>query len=181
MPKVIKVKPLELYDSNANLFITLNEQSITLEHSLLSISKWESKWHKPFLTDEPKTNEELLDYIKCMTLTPNVNPLVYSALSADSIEEIFSYINDPMTATWFRQSQAKRNKKEIITSEVIYYLMISYGVPFECQKWHLNRLLTLIRVCEEKNAPPKKMGRQDALSQQRSLNELRRKAMKSKG
>ena len=181
MPKTIIVPAQELYDSESNLFITIKEQTITVEHSLLSVSKWESKWHKPFADTPDKTDEEIRDYIRCMTLYPNVDPFIYSVLPQKTIDEITDYINDPMTATWFKDTKNKSGHKEIITSEVIYYLMISYGIPFECQKWHLNRLITLLRVCEEKNAPPKKMSRNDMIRQQRSLNEMRRKALKSKG
>lgn len=170
---VVKVPGRELYDHKNETFIQTNDQILALEHSLLSISKWEAKWHKPFLAKEKKTNEETIDYIRCMTITQNVDPIVYYSLTNENLEAIRKYIEDPMTATTFT-GQDNRPSRKIITSEVIYYWMVSFQIPFECQKWHLNRLLTLIRVCSEKNKPPKKMSKSASLKRQHSLNEMRR-------
>lgn len=156
------------------------EQILQLEHSLISLSKWESKWHKPFFSSS-KTDEELLDYIKCMTLTSNVKPDVYDHLSPDNIRAINEYIKDPMTATTFSKSNSRGTSREIITSELIYCWMIQLGIPFECQKWHIERLITLIRVCEIKNAPPKKHSVNEIRSRNAALNAMRRKALNSKG
>ena len=169
----------ELFDSETNTFYSIPGQKIVLEHSLVSISKWESKWHKPYLSNEKKSLEENLDYIRMMTLTKNVDPRLYYLLSEENSRAIAEYINDPMTATWFAKSE-DRPSRRIITSELIYYWMISLNIPMECQKWHLNRLLTLIRVCNAENNP-KKMGRKAEASQRAMLNRARRKAHGSRG
>ena len=176
----IVVPEREYYDEDKNEFIHSKETTLQLEHSLVSLSKWESKWNKPFLSSKDKTDEEILDYIRCMTITQNVDPSVYLRLSKKNIEQIVNYINLPMTATTF--SDRENGKKgEIITAEIVYYWMISLNVPFECQKWHLNRLLTLIKVCSIKNTPPKKMSKSEILSRNRALNASRRRALGSKG
>lgn len=173
----------EYFDSYTQTFVNTKAQTLQLEHSLVSLSKWESKWHKPFISDEPKTVEETVDYIRCMTITQNVDPMVYQAITNDMLEEIQTYIDDPMTATWFSNNGPKKgvNKKSVITAEIIYYWMIANNIPMECQKWHLNRLLTLIRVCNEKNSPPKKMSKKEVLAQQKALNEARRAKLNTRG
>lgn len=179
----IKVPKTEFFDEAAESFIQIPECTIHLEHSLLSLSKWESKWHKPFISNSkknPHSQEELLDYIRCMTLEKNVRPEVFLALSSDNIATINSYIEDPMTATTISNSSRSSINREIITSELIYYWMISLGIPFECEKWHINRLITLIRVCSAKNNP-KKMSNRAILAQNRALNEARKKALGTKG
>ena len=177
----IIIPETEQWDEVNQEFITSNRQILRLEHSLVSLSKWESKWKKPFLSNKEKTYEETIDYIKCMTLTQNVNDTVYNLLDKDNIEKINKYIGDPMTATTFKEDQNKKGGREIITSELIYYWMISLNIPFECQKWHLNRLLTLIKVCGIKNQPPKKMSKKDVMSRNAALNAARRKQMNSRG
>ena len=152
---------VEDYDPVKNEFIytTISEeQTLRLEHSLVSLSKWESKWHKPFLSKKEKTDEELLDYVKCMTLNRNVDPEVYSRLTKANYDEIEKYIANPMTATTFSDNQNRKHNREIITAEIIYYWMVAQQIDFECQYWHLNRLITLVRVCNIKNAPNKKGG-----------------------
>lgn len=176
----ITIPASEDYDPIHNLFITNREQQLTLEHSLLSISKWESKFHKPFLSRTPMSYDETLAYIKEMTITVNVSDDVYTRLSSSDIQKIVEYIDDPMTATTFSGNE-KHSGREIITSELIYYWMIACGIPFECQKWHLNRLLTLIRVCGIKNAPAKKMSKKEIMARNRSLNASRRKALNTSG
>ena len=171
----------EIWDEKNEEFIEPKTASLQLEHSLVSISKWESKWHKPFLSKEPKTVEETIDYIKCMTLTQNVKPEVYNHLSKENIEEINAYIDDPKTATTFSKDRKSARSREIITSELIYYWMIALNIPFECQKWHLNRLLTLIRVCEVKNTPGKKMSQREVLNQYAAINAANRKRFNTKG
>lgn len=175
----ITIKAKELYDEEKNEFIDLKPQTLKLEHSLLSVSKWESKWHKAFLTKENKTFEETLDYIRCMTIN-TVDPYVYYLLSDDEIKTIYSYIENPMTASVINDSSGKRNN-EVVTSELIYYWMVSLQIPFECEKWHLNRLLTLIRICNVKNQPSKKMSRRQILDQNRALNAARLKKFHTKG
>ncbi len=176
----ITIPSRELYDSEQNLFFMSKEYELQLEHSLVSLSKWEATWKKPFLTKIDKTNEEALDYIRCMTITQNVEPDAYKFITQDIMSKITEYIYDPMTATTFRKEQEKGNK-EIITSELIYYWMVSFNVPFECQKWHLNRLLTLINVCNIKNQPAKKVGKKEMLARNRALNEARKEQYKTKG
>lgn len=156
-------------------------KTIQLEHSLVSISKWESKWCKPFLSKDPKTKEESIDYVRCMTVTQNVDPEVYERLTDDILRQITEYIDAPMTATTFSTPNTGRGRREIITAELIYYWMIAANIPFECQKWHLNKLLTLIQVCNIKNSKPQKMSRKTEVDQRKALNEARRKSMGSKG
>ena len=177
----ITIKPCELFDEEKEEFITIPEQTIKLEHSLVSLSKWESKWCKPFLSKEDKSYEETIDYIKCMTLTQNVNPIVYGLIDRDSMKQITKYIEAPMTATTFYDDKNSKHSREIVTAELIYYWMISLQIPFECQKWHLNRLLTLIKVCSIKNEPPKKMSTRDVMSRNAALNAARRKRLNTKG
>lgn len=176
----ITVPSTELFDDAKQEFINVKEQTLQLEHSLVSLSKWESKWNKPFLSKKEKTSAEVLDYIRCMTITQNVNDNVYNALTVDNIESINNYIDAPMTATTFSDSSGDGGR-EIVTSELIYYWMISLNIPMECQKWHLNRLLTLIRVCNVKNTPPKKLSRQELISRNAALNAARRKQLNSRG
>ena len=156
------------------------DQTICLEHSLVALSKWESKWCKPFLSSE-KTDEEFLDYIKCMTLTSNVSPEVYNNLTEKNLMEIRDYINAPMTATTFVEDKVKKPNREIITAELIYYWMITLSIPSEYQKWHINRLITLIRVCEIKNSKPKKHSKREIMSRNAAMNAARRKQLNTTG
>lgn len=176
----ITIATIELYDEETNSFLHSKEQELTLEHSLVSLSKWESKWGKPFLTNNNKTLEESADYIRCMTLTQNVNDDLYKFITAENIKQVGQYIEAEMTATVFTKEQHSINR-EIITAEVIYYWMISHNIPFECQKWHLNRLLTLINVCNIKNKPAKKMSRKETLSRNASLNSQRKQSLNTRG
>lgn len=176
----ITIPARELYDEKNQMFFNTKEQTLRLEHSLVSISKWESKWRKAFLKKDEKTNEEIIDYIKCMTITQNVDPNVYNFLTRSNINEIIEYIDNPMTATTFANNE-NNNSREVITSELIYYWMISFNIPMECQRWHLNRLLTLIRICSIKNTPPKKMNKREVANRYAKLNAARRNKMNSKG
>ena len=179
----IKVKGAEFWNEETEEFVTVEPCTLMLEHSLISLSKWESKWKKPFLKDGPKTVEEIRDYVRCMTINKNVNENIYLALTATDLEMINTYVADTMTATTFhtRDGQARRGRGEIMTAEVIYFYMISFGIPFECEKWHLNRLITLIKVCNIKNAPKQKMSKAAAAKQQRALNAQRRAKSGSRG
>lgn len=166
-------------------FINTKDTTLQLEHSLISLRKWESKWHIPFLGEGSKTAEQTLDYIRCMTLNQNVDPNVYRFLTDVQIKEITKYIEDPQTATWFgdppKKEGAAPKKKEVITAEIIYYWMISLQIPVEFQKWHLNSLLTLIRVINIKNTPDKKMSAKEAARQRSALNAARRAKQHSRG
>lgn len=177
----ITIPATERWDEVRQEFVSTKEQKLQLEHSLISLSKWESKWCKPFLSKTDKTLEETIDYVRCMTLTTNVNPDIYYCLTNDNIRAINEYIDAPMTATFFAEERSGGANRETITSELIYYWMISHNIPFECQKWHLNRLLTLIRVCNVKNAPPKKRSAREIMSRNAALNAERRKRLNSKG
>lgn len=175
MPKTIIIPAADdLWDSETEEFISLKEQTLVIEHSLVSISKWESKWKKPFLSisGEPKTDEELIDYIRCMTIN-KVDPRVYRVIPFNVMKEIDEYIGDPMTATTFSDTRPKGRTREVITSEIIYYQMLSFGIPYEFEKWHLNRLITLIHVFAIKNGDQKKMSKAEAAAYQRSLNDKR--------
>lgn len=179
---ILNIPETELYDERTERFIQVKPIALRLEHSLVSISKWESKWKKPFLSHkERKTLQESRDYVRCMTLNQNVDPLVYYALTSEHFAKINSYIEDKMTATWFNDRNHGAPSREVLTSELIYYQMVAYQIPFECQKWHLSRLLTLIRICNIKNSPGKKMSRSEILANNQKLNAARRKAMHTKG
>ena len=173
----IVVKGRELFDERTETFIETKDTTLHLEHSLMSLAKWESKWHKPFLDEKTeKTNEEMKDYIRCMTITQNVDPMVYESLTQKNIKEIRDYIDDPMTATWFNDKKTTQGRKKTVTAELIYYWMITLEIPFECEKWHLNRLLTLIRVCNIEGSPKTKMSKTDIMKQNAMLNAQRKKA-----
>jgi len=177
----IIIPAVEQWDEVKQEFVYTKDQMLSLEHSLVSLSKWESKWCKAFLTKQEKTFEETLDYIKFMTITQNVDPKVYNYLTNENIDEVNRYIEAPMTATYFSEDKTSKISREQVTAELIYYWMISLNIPFECQKWHLNRLLTLIKVCNIKNTPPKKRSRKDIMSRNAALNAARRKQLNTRG
>lgn len=177
----IVIPEREYFDQQKQQFVYLKEQKLTLEHSLISISKWESKWKKPFLDKADKTPEESADYIRCMTIGKEVDADVLRWIPQDVYAQINAYISDPMTATWFNERNKKPGPGQVVTSELIYYWMITFHVPMECEKWHLNRLLTLIKVCELKNAPQKKMKRKDIYSRNAALNAARKQKMAANG
>ena len=180
----ITVPGFEYYDERTNKFGQTKTTNLQLEHSLVSLSKWEQKWEKPFLGKEQKTMAQCIDYVRCMTITQNVDPHVYYGLTNENFEQINKYIEAPMTATWFNEQDNKSFNHEIVTAEIIYYWMIALNIPFECQKWHLNKLLTLVRVCNIKNTPPKKRSKADGraiLEQRAALNKARRERLHSKG
>ena len=182
MPKIIHVPEQEFFNNEDQTFLNLKETTFKIEHSLVAIAKWESKWHVAFLDDKvQKTNEMIIDYIKCMTISQNVDPRIYDHLPPETIKEINDYIGDPMTATTFSGSNNGPGGGEFITNELVYYWMIASNIPLECEKWHFNRLMTLIRVCSEKNSPGKKMNQRDILKQNRALNEARKRAMNTRG
>lgn len=177
----ITVPAAELWDEVNEEFVYTKEQTLQLEHSLVSLSKWESKWNKAFLGKQEKTDEEILDYVRCMTLTQNVDPEVYTRLSDDNYSKINAYIEAPMTATCFFDDKQSKISRETVTSELIYYWMITYNIPVDFQKWHLNRLLTLIRVCNIKNSPPKKRSTRELMRHNSALNAARKSRLKTRG
>lgn len=164
------------------MFKTRKGRKLCLEHSLISISKWESKWKKAFISDKNMTRQQTVDYIRCMCLNPPDDPTIFESLTSEEIESINKYINDSMTATTINRRGPNRPSREIITAEVVYYWMVQYGIPFDpCEKWHFSRLMTLIEVCSVKSAPQQKMGRKEQMAQQRMLNASRRAKLNSKG
>lgn len=177
----ITIPGKELWDEIKEEFVYKKGQTIQLEHSLVSLSKWESKYCRPFLSKQDKTYEETVDYIKFMTMTQNVDPEVYENLTDKNIQEIKKYIEAPMTATHSSEDKKPKISREPTTAELIYYWMVALNIPFECQKWHLNRLLTLIRVCNIKNQPPKKRSTKDIMRRNSAMNAARRKQYKTRG
>lgn len=177
----IVVPGIEMYDESEEVFVSKDDVTLDLEHSLVSLSKWESFHEKPFLGKEEKTTDEIFEYIKIMTLTPNVPEEVFLKLSEENITTINRYIEAKMTATWFSDSPGAPGSRDVITAELIYYWMITFQIPFECQYWHINRLFTLIRVCNVKQAKPKKMSRAEVAARNRELNAQRRSQMGTSG
>ena len=171
----------EMWDEENEEFFYIKGQTLQLEHSLVSISKWESKWCKPFYSKDEKTNEEIIDYIKCMTLNEHVDDEVISHLSVENVKKINEYISAPMTATSVHEDNRGPRNREVMTSEVIYYYMVALNIPFECQYWHINRLMMLIKVCSIKNQSPKKMSKRDIMSRNSQLNAARRGQLHTKG
>ena len=177
----IVVPQCEYFDEEKSEFIHTKECTLQLEHSLLSLSKWESKWGKPFLSTDNKTDEEILDYIRCMTINSDVPDEVYQLMGHENLKKIQDYIMDPATATTITDRQQRSGaRQQIVTSELIYYWMLSNGIPFECEKWRLNRLITLIRICNAKGNP-QQMSRQEIYAMNAALNGARRAASGSKG
>ena len=177
----IVVPGVEMFDEGSQTFITVDTFTLELEHSLVSLSKWEQKYERPFLDTKEKTTKEVLDYVKMMALDPNIPPEVFLKLSDANILAINGYLDAKMTATWFSEAPGAPQSRDIITAELIYYWMISFQIPFECEHWHLNRLFTLIRVCNVKSSKPKKMSRAEIAQRQRDLNEQRKKALGTSG
>ena len=169
---ILTIPPKELYDETRNEFIECPSVTLQLEHSLLSISKWEAKWKKPFMDKKEKTYEEFIDYVRCMTITPKVDPTVYLRLTQKHFKAIDQYIHDPMTATTFHSWKQEKPGKKIITSELVYYWMVAAQIPWEAEKWHFNRLMTLIRIygIENNNS---KMSKRDIYKQNRAINAAR--------
>jgi hypothetical protein len=171
----------ESFDEETEQFVTVGDITLELEHSLVSLSKWESKFEKPFLSDNTKTEEEVLAYVEFMILTSNFPRGIVSRMSSDNLSEINAYINAKMTATWFSEEPAGQKNTETITSELVYYWMTAFHIPFECETWHFNRLLTLIRICNVKNAPPKKMSAAEIAARNKRLNAERQKQLGTSG
>jgi len=176
----IAVPGPEMFDEESQEFITVDDVVLELEHSLVSLSKWESFYEKPFLGKD-KSSEEILRYIKFMVVTPDIPDDVLTKLSEKNLGDIQEYLDAKMTATWFHESPGAPQSRDIITAELIYYWMIVFQIPFECENWHLNRLFTLIRVCNVKQAKPKKMSRSEIAARNRELNAQRRAQLGTKG
>lgn len=178
---VVQVPISEGFDNETQKFIEIEYFELKLEHSLVSLSKWEMKHEKPFLSSDDKTAEETLDYINFMVLNDDLPSDIWEKLTKKNLEEINEYVNRKMTATWFNEKKANSNSSEIITSELMYYWMVALQIPWEAQYWHLNRFLTLVKVCNHKNEPPKKMSRRELAQRHREINEQRRRQYGSNG
>jgi hypothetical protein len=177
----ITVGATDVYDESADKFSTEGGVELQLEHSLISLSKWESEFEKPFLGKEDKTSEEVLAYIRCMIVTPNPPEDILQRLSKENLEAVNAYIDRKMTATWFSEQPGAPTTREVITSELVYYWMTVFQIPFECESWHLNRLFTLIRICNIKQAKPKKMSRAEIAARNRELNAQRKAQLGTRG
>lgn len=177
----INVGETQMFDEGSQEFTTSGGVALQLEHSLSSLSKWESKWEKPFLSKDQKSGEEVIDYIRCMCLTPDIAPEVFHQLSQDNVTAVNAYIDAKQTATWFSEAPGAPQTRETITSELIYYWMTVFNIPFECENWHLNRLFTLIRICNIKQQQPKKMSKAEIASRNRELNAKRKERFNTTG
>lgn len=175
------IKGDEVYDESTGQFGTVNDTILELEHSLLSVSKWESKFEKPFLANTEKTVDEIMDYIRFMIITPDVSPNIVQNFSQENFEQVNAYINSKQSATTINQESDRRGPRETITSELIYYWMVQFNIPFECENWHLNRLFSLIQICNVKQSKPKKMSKGDIARRNRELNEQRRAQLGTSG
>lgn len=182
----------EYFDNLIQEFITVEGRHIDaihlqLEHSLMSVAKWESKWHKPFARDDSMTGEELMDYVRCMTINQQKNPRVYEDLTQDALTQIIEYMNNPQSAWEISPKKKSKKPKKAEPAEMIYFAMIQYGVPLECEKWHFNRLLALLDYCDSKGGgspgggSPKKRSEREIMEMYRALNEKNRKKYNSKG
>lgn len=178
----LQIEQVEHYDEENQVFVMMGGRTVELEHSLLSLSKWESKHQKPFLGQESKTTNEILDYIRCMILSPDILENVVESLQQVHLDAINDYINSKESATTFGiMPEQNKGRGEVITSELIYYWMVAFNIPFECETWHINRLFSLVRICNIKSQKPKKMNRQEIAQQNRALNEQRRKQLNTSG
>jgi len=177
----LNLPDVEEWDEKTEQFLIVKGTTLQLEHSLVSISKWESKWHKAFLTRTEKTPEETIDYVKCMTLTQNVDPAIYDYIALHCMGKIYEYVEEPMTATTFYNDKNDKKSRDVVTAELIYYWMIALEIPVDFQKWHINRLLTLVRVCNLKNKKPQKMSKGDIMRRNSALNAARKAKLGTSG
>jgi hypothetical protein len=177
----IVVPLVESFDEESEEFVVTDSMTLELEHSLVSLSKWESTHEKPFLGKDPKTTEETLDYIRCMVIGEIPPAEIFQKLSKENFEEINAYLEAKMTATWFNEPPGPPKANIVITAELVYYWMVALEIPFECENWHLNRLFTLIRICDIKGQKPKKMSRAEVMARNRELNEQRKRQLGTRG
>lgn len=171
----------EFFDESTNTFVEVESSVVDLEHSLLSLSKWESKFEKPFLSTTDKTPRETLAYIECMVLTEGFNPLLIQTLSRENLQQVNEYINSTQSATTFGLMPETKGKGETITAELIYYWMVAFNIPFDCEVWHLNRLFSLIRICNIKQGKPKRMSKHQIAQQYHELNAKRKAELGTSG
>ena len=178
---VITIEANELYNEETQEFVSVKEKTLQLEHSLVAVAKWEAKFGVPFLTEKPKENAEIMEYIFFMIKTPGVKSDVLLELSQKNFEEINAYINSNQTATTFGEMPSRRGQGEVITAELIYYWMVAFNIPWDCQKWHINRLFALIRICNIKQEKPKKMTRSEIAQRNAKLNAERKAQYNTNG
>lgn len=171
----------EFYDEVTESFNTVGDLVLELEHSLVSLSKWESEFQKPFLSPGKKTTQEVYDYIKTMILSEEYPSNILDRFSAENFQQINDYIESKQSATTFGEMPPNSGRSEVITSELIYYWMVTFNIPFECEVWHLNRLFALIRICNVKNSKPKKMSRNQLAQRNRELNAQRKEQLGTTG
>lgn len=177
----LRVQSKEWFDEKKSEFITFDGADLELEHSLKAIREWEGKWERPFFSDKQMTKAEFIDYVRCMTLN-KVDKLAYLSLSNANVREIQKYLEKKHTATWFSNKQnTPKRRNETVTAELVYYWMTELGIPYTCESWNFNTLMTLIEVCNRKNAKPSKRNSSDILSEQAKLNAERRKRLNTKG
>ena len=177
----LTIPAIELWDEANEMFLYSEEQILTLEHSLVSLSKWEMKYHKPFLTKEEKTIEETIYYVKCMTLNENVDEMVYNLLTNEHLKKINEYIEDPMSATYYFDDKKQTGSRDVMTAEYIYYCMFANNIPLDFENRHLNKLIAIIKMCGLKNSPPKKMSKSDIANRHRQINAANRAKYHTKG
>lgn len=177
----LHLSEVDIWDEKIEVFYTIRAQTLKLEHSLVSLAKWESKWEKPFLSEKKMSFPETVHYIQCMTITQNVDPYIYAYLARFHLDEIYKYMELSMTATTFSKNKEPWRARKIVTAEVIYYWMTELNVPIECQKWHLNRLITLINVCNLERQPKKNMSIKELHKRNHALNQQRLKQLGTKG
>jgi hypothetical protein len=178
----IVVSGEEMFDNEKSKFVrTMDDQVLELEHSLVSLSKWESKYEKPFLAAGEKTPDQILSYIHFMVISPGVSPEILSHLDQENLHQINAYIESKQSATTFGIMPDRKGRGETVTSELIYYWMTAFEIPWEAQHWHLNRLFSLIRICNVKQQKPKKMSRSEIAARNRELNAQRRAELGTKG
>ncbi len=177
----IIIKGEELFNETDNTFSSTEDVVFDLEHSLISLSKWESKYEKPFLSSEKKTSEEILEYIKTMVITPDPDLDVLYRCDKENLDEVQRYIDSKQSATTFGAMPERRGPGETITSELIYYWIVFFNIPFDCQYWHLNRLFSLIKICNIKSSKPKKLSRNEMAQRNRELNAKRKAELGTRG
>ena len=178
----IDIKPREFFNEKTSEFITVKGGTLKLEHSLVSISKWESKWKIPFLSEKKKTMAQIDDYIRCMSINGDPDQYLIASITPQDKDRIIDYIDEKRTATWFTNvGEKKTSRSEIITSERIYYWMIQYNIPHEYEKWHLSRLLTLIEICNRESTTPKQMSQAEIIARNKALNAQRKARLHSRG
>jgi hypothetical protein len=172
----------EVFNEEDQTFSVVDSTVLQLEHSLLSLSKWESKTLKPFLSTDKKTPRELELYVEAMIITSDFEPDIVRRFSQKDLDAVNAYINSSESATTFGNMPETKGRGEIVTSELIYYWMVMFNIPFHpCETWHLNRLLALIRIANIKNSKSKKMSRHELVARNRALNEERRAKLNTRG